>query len=91
VASGSERGGHEMIPLTPTLSPAFAPQGGASRRQAQGERGTSGYFVGDFLEEGGLDKRRSGNYFSFRKSKKGVMSYGMGINNLETIWGADPF
>jgi len=28
-----------MFPLTPTLSPAFAPQGGASRRQAPGERG----------------------------------------------------
>ena len=33
--------GVDMVcfPLTPTLSPAFAPQGGASRRQAQGERG----------------------------------------------------
>jgi hypothetical protein len=31
-------GGHGMFPLTPTLSPAFVPQGGASRRQAPGER-----------------------------------------------------
>ena len=30
-----------IIPLTPTPSPAFVPQGGTSRRQAPGERGTS--------------------------------------------------
>ena len=44
-----------------------------------------------FWEEWKLDKRKGRNYFWFGKSKKGGMKYGMGINNLETIWGAAPF
>jgi len=38
--TGEDEGGdgHGMFPLTPTLSPAFVPQGGASLRQAPGER-----------------------------------------------------
>jgi hypothetical protein len=35
---------------------------------------------------GGLDKWRSRNYFWVRNQKKGVIDYGKGINDLETIF-----
>jgi len=41
LAEGDRREGEkiDISTFTPTLSPAFAPQGGASRRQASRERG----------------------------------------------------